>query len=112
MNPTSFSRTTGYEDLSAEAFRQGLANDAEAVLLDVRTPGEFREGYIPGAKNIDVMGDFHGRIANLDKSKTYYVYCRSGGRSGRACQIMLGEGFEKVYNLGTGIMGWRGDIAH
>lgn len=105
-----FSRTKGYEDLGSNDFAKGIESK-DAVVLDVRTSGEFSSGHIPKAKNIDIMGyDFQGRIANLDKSKSYYVYCRSGGRSGRACQIMKKAGFENVYNLQSGIGSWRGKV--
>jgi len=46
----------------------------------------------------------------LDKTKKYYVYCRSGGRSGQACNIMQQMGFGNTYNLIGGIMEWEGPI--
>lgn len=77
------------------------------VLLDVRTPEEFSEGYINGAENIDIKSpDFADKLDRLDKNKTYLVYCRKGGRSAKAMEIMKSKGFEKVYNMLGGITKW------
>lgn len=98
--------TKSYEDLNSRDFKEKMEADENAVLLDVRTPGEFNDGFIEGAINIDIMSPyFNERISELDKSKTYYVYCRSGGRSGQACSVMSNLGF-KTYNLAGGIMSW------
>lgn len=99
--------TKSYEDLSGTAFKNAyLMNKENAVLLDVRTPAEFMSGTIPGAKNLDIMSyDFHEAISKLDKSKTYFVFCRSGNRSAQACSMMSKLGF-KAYNLAGGIGAW------
>ena len=102
---------SGYDNLNATDFAEGFKNDPNAVIIDVRTPGEYKEGHIKGAKLIDVTGPaFSTLIQEQDKSKTYYVYCRSGGRSGSACSAMHKMGFEKVYNLSGGMMGWNGAV--
>lgn len=99
-------------DLSQDEWMAQEANDSESKILDVRTPEEFEEGYIPTAQNIDIrMGQgFLDAIQELDTSVPYYVYCRSGARSGQACQLMDQLGFEKVYNLEGGILDWEGEI--
>jgi rhodanese-related sulfurtransferase len=98
------------EDLYSKDFQQKIAETADAVILDVRTEEEFRSGRISDAININVMGgSFIDKVDSLDKSKTYFVYCRSGGRSGQACALMAGRGFN-VYNLAGGIMNWSGNI--
>jgi rhodanese-related sulfurtransferase len=99
-------------NLEQEVWRDQLNNDANAVILDVRTEDEFNEGIIPGAINIDIYKGqgFIYSIEELDKSKNYYVYCRSGGRSGQACSIMRELGFENAYNLLGGIMNWEGEV--
>lgn len=80
-------------------------NTPDAVIIDVRTPAEFAGGKLPGAKNIDIFSkDFTNQIDKLDKDKTYLLYCRSGNRSGQACNIMAGLGFTKLYNLAGGVM--------
>ncbi len=100
-------------DLSQEEWAAQLAKDENAFLLDVRTEDEVAEGYIPNATNIDIhLGQgFLDELEKLDKSKSYYVYCRSGGRSGQACAIMNSVGFEKAYNLEGGFMNWQGEVA-
>ena len=99
-------------NLEQEVWRDQLKDDANAVILDVRTEDEFNEGIIPGAINIDIYKGqgFIYSIEELDKSKNYYVYCRSGGRSGQACSIMRELGFENAYNLLGGIMNWEGEV--
>ncbi len=100
-------------DLSQEEWTEQLENDDNAVILDVRTPEEIEEGYIPNAIKIDIyLGqEFIDELEELDKSKNYYVYCRSGNRSGQACAIMNSIGFENTYNLEGGFMNWEGEVA-
>lgn len=98
-------------DLTQRAWTQQLSSDPDAVLLDVRTLQEVQQGHIPGATHLDIMnaGAFMEGAKDLDKTKSYYVYCRSGGRSGQACMIMNSIGFEKAYNLMGGFMEWQGE---
>ena len=98
-------------DLSQEEWEEQMKNDDNALMLDVRTPQEFEEGYIPGAVDIDIyLGQgFLEELGKLDKSKNYYVYCRSGARSGQACAIMNSIGIENAYNLEGGFMNWEGE---
>ncbi len=100
-------------DLTQEEWAAQLEQDSNAVILDVRTEQEIEEGYIPNAQNIDIyLGQgFVDELEKLDKSKNYYVYCRSGNRSGQACAIMNSLGFESAYNLQGGFMNWQGDVA-
>ncbi len=71
-----------------------------ATLLDVRTPGEFAAGHVPGAINIPVHL-LSTRLEELgDKTKPIVVYCQSGKRSGRAKTLLLENGFAKVHNMG------------
>jgi len=85
-----------------------LMKEQKLTVLDVRTPDEFEEGHIKGAKNINYYADdFKQQLARLDKSKPYLIHCRSGGRSARAAKIMIGMGFKLVYDLAPGIMGWE-----
>jgi len=81
-----------------------LEANPEAILLDVRTPGEIAGGKIEGALELDYRSsDFQQKLQELDKDRTYVVYCKSGGRSGRTCQMMEAAGFSSYYNLEGGM---------
>lgn len=99
-------------DLTQEEWASKLKNDPKAVVLDVRTEGEVMQGIIPNAINIDIYKGqgFIYRLEELDKTKNYYVYCRSGSRSRQACSIMNRLGFQNAYNLMGGILDWEGEI--
>ena len=72
------------------------------MIIDVRTPEEFAEGYVKGAVNIDVSNpDFEYQIASLDKDANYTIYCRSGNRSAVAIDIMRNAGFKNLVDLGA-----------
>lgn len=87
---------------------QEMMSKEEVVVLDVRTPDEYTTGHIANAQHIDYYAeDFKQKVGELDKDKTYIVYCRSGARSGKSQAIMQSLGFEKVYNLKGGIMAWH-----
>ncbi len=91
------------ENLSGANFKKQLEASENAVLLDVRTAGEFAQGSIPGAKNIDFMSPgFSQKVGKLDRDVTYYLFCLSGNRSGQACKMMHKQGFD-VRNLSGGI---------
>lgn len=100
-------------NLSQKEWSEQLKNDTNAIILDVRTEDEWNEGFIPNAVFNDIYKGqgFIYRLEELDKTKNYYVYCRSGGRSGQACLIMKQMGFEKTYNLDGGFMSWEGEVA-
>lgn len=99
------------KELSQEEWRDKVSKDENAVILDVRTELEVEEGYIPDARNIDIYKGqgFVDEIKKLDKSKNYYVYCRSGARSAQACTLMDQLGFNKTYNLIGGFSRWEGE---
>ena len=101
-------------DLTQAEWQEQLQHDSDAVILDVRTYSEIQQGYIPNAIHIDIYRgqEFIDEVMKLDKAKSYYVYCKSGGRSGQACSFMNQAGFEKAYNLTGGIMQWQGEITH
>lgn len=82
--------------------------DSNITILDVRTAKEFADGHVAGAVNIDVnQTDFTQKIDELDRSKTYIVYCRSGRRSSKAVGIMSAKGFKNLYNVSDGFVGWN-----
>ena len=77
-------------------------------LIDIRTPGEYTEGYIEGAININFFDrDFNDQMAKLNKDKELYIYCRSGNRTGKAAKRLKDKGFTKIYDLQGGILNWN-----
>lgn len=93
--------------LAAADFAAALKRPG-TVLIDVRTPAEFAQGHLPGARNIDVSAaDFASQVAGLDPSVPYAVYCHSGNRSAAAVQAMTGAGFRHVFHLEGGITAWQ-----
>ncbi len=90
-----------------EEFSMMMAEEP-GQLIDVRTPGEFNSGHLEGATMIDYnSSDFASQVEALDRSETVYVYCRSGGRSGRSAAILHDMGFTKVVDLSGGITAWE-----
>jgi phage shock protein E len=86
--------------INSPAAKQLLAKPATEV-LDVRTPVEFMTGHLAQAHNLNVSNDdFAQQVTQLDTSKTYVVYCRSGKRSSKAADIMYQHGFRHVVNGG------------
>ncbi len=111
LNACSGNAQVGYKDLPSAQYSK-ILKDQQAIVIDVRTPGEVGEGYIPEASLfIDYnSSSFEQQIKKLDKTKTYIVYCRSGGRSAGASSVMVNNGFKNVYNLQGGMMQWRGPV--
>lgn len=99
-------------DLSQEDWVEQLAKDDDSFILDVRTPEEIEQGQIAGAHNINIyLGqEFMDAIEKLDKTKNYYVYCRSGQRSRQACALMNSIGIDNTHNLVGGVLEWEGDL--
>lgn len=94
--------------LPAEAFANKLKQTPNAILLDVRTPEEFSEGFIPGARNLNYNSSaFRTQIDALDKDTPYFVYCLSGGRSSSAAKYMRNNGFREVYDMKGGTLAWK-----
>ena len=83
--------------------------DNNIVVLDVRTDQEVNEAHIEGSQHIDVLrtDEFTTKVNALDKEKTYYVICRSGGRSSKAANMMIELGFKNVYNVEGGMTAWQ-----
>lgn len=80
----------------------------ELVIIDVRTPAEFESGHLENAVNINFFApDFKDQLENLDKTQPVSVYCKVGGRSAKAAEVMKDMGFEEVYDLEGGIRNWK-----
>ncbi len=98
----------GYASISMNEFIAIYNQNKDIQLLDVRTPEEYKEGYIKGALLNNVFEanfvDFAKR--NLNKEKPIYVYCRSGRRSVQATKMLQEQGFSKVINVEGGYKAW------
>ncbi len=94
-------------DLTPQQFKERIANDSNAVVLDVRTPEEYQAGHLQNAVNLDYNNPetFTMGCESLEPSKTYYVYCRSGRRSDAACRQLQTYGLN-VYNMCGGMQEW------
>lgn len=100
-----------FERYSAEQYKATLdklaETDADFALIDIRTFPEYKLGHIEGAHLIDFYGrDFISKLNEIEKNKTYLIYCRSGNRTGQALQIMYQLGFKDVIDLEKGIVSW------
>ncbi len=101
------------EDITPQAaftLIQNNRDNPDFVIIDVRTPQEFAEGYIENAVSIDFYAKtFRDELDSLDKSKTYLVYCRSGRRSANALNIMAELNFREAYNVLGGMIEWTAE---
>ena len=84
-------------------------NEKDAVLLDVRTPQEYREGHIPGSKNVPLQQLDKLEELTENKDTVLYVYCHSGARSRQATNFLQYMGYTNVHNIG-GITAYSGKV--
>ncbi|MGJ3521821.1 rhodanese-like domain-containing protein [Nitratidesulfovibrio sp. D1] len=102
---------TGWRDVTpgeAYAIIQQRQNDETFMVLDVRTPAEYAEGHLQGARNIDFTSpEFRDRVRSLNRNRTYLVYCRSGNRSGKALEVFRELGFTSVLHMNGGTLAWN-----
>jgi len=106
-NPKQLPEKTNYanhpsNDLDVQTFLKNFRQQSktEAMLIDLRTPPEFDDGYIPGAILINFLeSDIDQQLSLLDKNKTYFIYCLQGARSSKCLDKMHTKGFTKVFNL-------------
>lgn len=96
------------ENLDAASAAELLKSNPAVVVLDVRTPGEYAAGHIPGGVLVDFQAaDFAERLGELDRDRSYLVHCQSGGRSSTAFEQMKELGFTSIYHLDGGMRAWQ-----
>ncbi len=106
--PVAGTRVVDVTASQAQDLMRQKAGQKDFVILDVRTPEEFAAGHLAGAVNLNLLAaDFAARLGALDRGKTYLVYCRSGNRSTKAVQTMQRLGFQSVYHMRDGVIGWQ-----
>jgi rhodanese-related sulfurtransferase len=99
---------SNYKDLSPKDFKSAVENNPDARVIDCRTAPELMEFKLGHDYHIDIMSPAFGvKLAELDKDKAYFVYCRSGNRSAFLCDFMARQGFKDLYNLDGGVIAWR-----
>lgn len=97
-----------FSQLDPKTYKTLVEEKPTAVLVDVRSPGEYAEGHIQNAINIDYYADdFEDDLNLLDKNTPYFVYCRTGERSLKAMNTMKEIGFGEVYDLKGGLVAWQ-----
>ena len=90
-----------------EALR--LWQNKEAILIDVRTPAEYRDGHIPGVVNIP-LDELEKRMGEVPKDKKVVLICRTGNRSAQGTKLLRSKGFNNVYNSTGGMTTWKGPV--
>lgn len=95
-------------EISVQELEALVNADADVLILDVRNPDEFEICNLAGL--LIPLKDLPQRIAELDKNKHIVVHCHAGGRSRRATEFLLSQGFTNVQNLRGGITAWANEI--
>lgn len=104
QDKTAIASSLGASDWSEMLFEK------PGLIMDVRTPDEYDEGYIRGAKLFDITSSsFMSEIQelNLNKGEPIYIYSRSGKRSKKAMSVLSDNGFTQIYELNDGFIGWE-----
>lgn len=102
---------SGNSNINGMDFEKIVASNPNTLILDVRSPGEFMSGHIPGAVNLPVQ-ELSRRVDTLEEyiNEDIIIYCASGARSASASQILKASGFNKIYNLLGGVGSYRGQL--
>jgi len=98
--------TPKFPSIDAAAYKEQYFKKNNHVLIDVRTPGEFKSGHIPGAKNIP-LDKLSKQLNKIPKNRSVIVVCQSGNRSRSACNMLINAGYEDVTNFSGGTIRWR-----
>lgn len=99
------------ENIKATVAASRLETNPELIVLDIRTPEEFKDGHIAKAINIDYKAEtFESKLEKLDRTQTYLMHCRSGRRSGLALEIFRKLEFQRIIHVEDGILGWQKEL--
>lgn len=99
----------GVRSISTSQLEEALKSKEGKTFLDVREPGEYKSGHVPGMKNIP-LSQLSRRLNEIPKGSEVYLMCRSGHRSVQAARILKGAGYENIINVAGGITAWRGPV--
>jgi thioredoxin len=104
---TNHSQQKGIQLVSVQAYAEALKSTPNTTIVDVRTPEEFQGGHLKDAVNFNVLApDFQAQVSKLDRDQPVFVYCKAGGRSADASEIMKDMGFTVIYDMQGGYMAW------
>lgn len=98
------------KEITVEELKKKIDQKESFLLLDVRDPFEAHISNIDTHSTLIPLDDLNGRIQELEQSREIIVLCRSGNRSGKACEILEKNGFSNVTNLKGGINEWAAKI--
>ncbi|MEO1514333.1 MAG: rhodanese-like domain-containing protein [Bacteroidota bacterium] len=101
-------------NLSPKDFQKAWQESEDAVLIDVRTAEEFDIEHLPNALNISYFDEsLWDQMEQMDRSKSYFIYCRTGRRSIRVCTLMRNGGFDndRLFNLDGGMVAWHEQLS-
>lgn len=96
------------KEITTDELAEKRKTDPSISIIDVREDEEVAEGMIPSARHIP-LGELPKRQEELDKNQHYYIVCRSGGRSARACEFLKEQGYD-VTNVAGGMLAWEYDV--
>lgn len=105
--PVATQTMVALDTVRPDTFASFIRNQAP-ILIDVRTPAEYADAHLTDAINLDFYNEnFVAELSQLDRTKPYAIYCRSGNRTSEALRIMRDLGFTYVYDLRGGILAWE-----
>lgn len=97
------------QDIMPSQVKERLARGEKLQIIDVREADEVALGMIPGAKHIR-LAEVPDRLSEINRNEEVIFVCRSGGRSGRASELVAGQGFAQVKNMVGGMLAWDGEV--
>lgn len=92
--------------IDSNTYKSDYFQQKNHLLIDVRTPAEFKSGHIAGAKNIP-LDTLAAKMNDIPQDKTVVIVCQSGSRSANATRQLIAAGYDKVLNLSGGTLRWR-----
>jgi rhodanese-related sulfurtransferase len=104
-----FASVKGLRNLDGEAFARELQSEGDKIVIDVREPFEYSNGFIPGAVNIP-LSELPGKLQDAPPDRPVYLYCQSGIRSRHAARILAARGFSNIAHLAGGLRSWKGPL--
>ncbi|MCC0567115.1 rhodanese-like domain-containing protein [Brevibacillus borstelensis] len=98
-----------WQDILPQEVENKAVNQKEVQLIDVRNPDEYVTARIKGSTLIP-LNELPVRVNEIDKDKEVICICRSGNRSGKACEYLSSLGYNNVKNMVGGMLEWRGNV--